>query len=262
MSKTDWGRFELAVADEDIRNIIAASQGPAGSGKTFFWFTAPDPIAYFGFDPGGMKGVKEKVLKDFPDKEIRFVDYCPDFNIGKLPKEERVARAIEVMAQFQADWDIAISNARTLIVDKEPHVWEMLRYAHDEVDSPDPKNFHELNLLLRGWVHDAETAKRNLGLIRGVHDTWGVTGVSRNGNKQQGFTGVMKPDGNKYIPELVQLNLGHRWDADEREFKVKILEKCRLGEAASLMGEEYGNLDFLTLAMTLYPDSEPSEWGL
>lgn len=264
MAKTqpnDWGRFQIAVPDENIRNIVGASEGLAGSGKTRFWFTAPDPIAYFQFDPGGRKGTREQIAQDFPGKEIRYIDYCPDFNIGKLPKEDRVSRAIEVLGQFQEDWDVAIRKARTLIIDREPDLWEMVRYAHDEVDSPDPKSFHELNLMLKGWIQDAETNGKNLGLIRGLKDTWGVTGISNSGKKQQGFTGILKADGNKYIPDWVQLNMRHRWDNDSREFKVQILEKCRLGNAVDLMGTEYGGMDFLTLATILYPESEPSEWG-
>ncbi len=255
MSKQpDWGRFELATPDDSARCIIAASQGVAGSGKTHFWLTAPQPIAYFGFDPGGLKGLKSNPA--FRGMDLRFIDYCGDLNIGKLQKDERMARAIEIMGQFQEDWDVAIRNARTLVWDKEAHVWEMLRYAHNEVDSPEPKSFHELNLMYRGWIQDAEANERNLGLIRGVHDTWGKTGnISRSGKEQMGFTGIFKPEGQKYVPELVQVNMEHRWDEDDREFKLKILEKCRLGNTKELMGQEFGGLDFGLLAVTLYPES-------
>lgn len=254
----DWGRFELVTPDEGNRSIIAASQGVAGSGKSHFWLTAPDPIAYFLFDPGGLKGLRNNPL--FTDKEVMCRDYCGDLNIGMLPEDERMQRSLDVMGEFKEDWTVAIRNARTLVVDKEPMVWEMLRYAHDEVKSPTPKNFHELNLMYRGWIQDAETNQRNLGLIRDTHDTWGKIGVSREGRPQLGFTGKMKPDGQKYVPGLVQINLEHRWDEEERGFQVKILEKCRLGEAKDLMGKEFPDLDFLTLGMILYPESEESEW--
>lgn len=261
MAKTskDWGRFSRVTADDTDRNIVASSQGLPGSGKSHFWLTAPDPIAWFLFDPGGLKGLKNNPL--FAEKEVHCIDYCGELNIGKLPKEERIARSIEAFEHFQEDWDVAIRNARTLVVDKESMLWEMVRYAHDEVDSPTPKNFHELNLLYRGWVQDAETNGRNLGLIRDMHDTWGKIGVSREGKPQQGFTGKFKPDGQKYVPGLVQVNLEHRWDEDTREFNVKILEKCRLGSAATLMGKEFPGFGFVDLALTVYPDSDPEEWA-
>lgn len=255
---TDWGRFELLTPDESTRSIVASSQGTAGSGKSHFWLTAPDPIAYFLFDPGGLKGLRNNEL--FTEKEIRVIDYCGELNIGKLPKVERIAQSLEAFERFQADWDVAIRNAKTLIIDKESLLWEMVRYAHDEVESPTPKNFHELNLLYRGWVQDAEVHGKNLGLIRDMHDTWGKIGVSREGKPQQGFTGKFKPDGQKYVPSLVQINLEHRWDDENREFVLKVLEKCRLGNAVDLMGKEFPGFNFMDLAMTVYPDSSPEEW--
>lgn len=254
----DWGRFELLTPEADARTIIATSQGLPGGGKSHFWLTAPGPIAWFLFDPGGLKGLRNNEL--FAGTEVHVRDYCGDINIGKLPKEDRMARSIEVVDQFQEDWDVAIRNARTLVVDKESMLWEVVRYAYDEVDSPTPKNFHELNLLYRGWVQDAEVHGRNLGLLRDMHDTWGKIGVSRDGRPQQGFTGKYKPDGQKYAVGLVQVNLEHRWNADASEFEVQILEKCRLGSAATLIGKTFPQLDFPTLGTILYPNSEMEDW--
>lgn len=261
MAEPDWGRFELATPDENARNIVAASEGPGGSGKSHFWLTAPDPIAYFLFDPGGLKGLKNNEL--FAGRDIRFIDYSQKLNFGKMDRKERVTAAVEVMDEFQEDWDVAIRNARSLVWDKEDHVWEGLRYAHDEVDAPDPKSFHELNLHYRGWFTEAETAGRNFGVIRGMKEVWGKTGgVSRaTGKPQMGFTGEQVPRGQKEVRELVQVNLSHRWDNKQRKFIVTILEKCRLGNAIDMMGREFAGLDFLTLATLLYPESEPSEWG-
>jgi hypothetical protein len=256
----DWGAFE-SLSDTDTLSIIASSQGVGGAGKTHFWLTAPDPIAYFLFDPGGLKGLKSNPL--FKEKDIRVIDFSKKLDYGRIPKGERVARAIEVMQEFDEAWPVALQMARTAVIDKEDVLWETLRYAYDEVDSPEPKNFYELNMQYKGLIVQAENAGMNLGLIRGMKDTWGKTGVSaKTGKPQMGFTGEMKPRGQKEVTELVQVNLEHRWDDDDREFKVKILEKCRLGNAVELMGQEYPNLDFLTLAMFLYPESEPSDWGL
>lgn len=256
---TTWGRFTPITTEDDTRSIIASSQGLAGSGKSHFWLTAPGPIAYFLFDPGGLKGLKNNPL--FSEKDIRCVDYCGDLNIGKLPREERVARSLEIFQQFQEDWDVAIRKARTLVIDKETMLWEMVRYAHDEVYSPVPKEFHELNLLYRGWIQDAEVNGKNLGLIRDVQDTWGKIGVSREGKPQLGFTGKFRPEGQKKVPGLVQINMEHRWDDDNREFAVKILEKCRLGEAARLINKEFPDMNFATLGMMLFPQSTEEDWA-
>lgn len=262
MAKTspDWGAFEPMGADTSMRSVIASSQGDGGSGKTHFWLTAPDPIAYFLFDPGGLKGLKNNPL--FSERDVRVIDFSKRLDYGRIPKEERVARAGEVMALFDEAWPVALRNARTLVIDKEDSCWETIRYAYDEVSSPTPKNFYELNMQYRGLIVQAEAAGVNLGLIRGMKDTWGKTGVSAQGKPQMGFTGEMKPRGHKEVPELVQVSLAHEWDDAAREFKVQILQKCRLGNAVELMGTEYANLDFLTLALLLYPESTPEEWGL
>lgn len=261
MSKANnWGAFE-PLSDNTGRSIIASSQGIGGAGKTHFWLTAPEPIAYFLFDPGGLKGLKENAL--FREKDIRVIDFSKLLDYGRIPQEERVKRALEVMNGFDEAWPVACAMARTAVVDKEDALWETMRYAHDEVASPEPKNFYELNAQYRGLFVQAEKAEMNFGLIRGMKDTWGKTGVSRTtGKPQMGFTGEMKPRGQKEVTELVQINLEHRWDEDDREFKVRILEKCRLGNAVELLGVEFGNIDFLTLALTLYPESSPEEWGL
>lgn len=254
----DWGRWERTTPDEEVRSIIAASQGLAGSGKSHFWLTAPDPIAFFLFDPGGLKGLKANPL--FRDKDIRVRDYCGEINLGKLPKDERVARSLDMLERFQEDWDIAVNLAKTLVVDKESMLWEIVRYAHDEVSSPTPKNFHELNMMYRGWIQDAEANGRNLGLIRDMHDTWGKIGVSREGKPQLGFTGKYRPDGQKYVPGLVQLSMQHEWDEDSREFNVTILDKCRLGEAKRLMGKSFPELTFPMLGTILFPETEEADW--
>jgi hypothetical protein len=254
----DWGEFELLTPEVNANSIIASSQGAAGSGKSHFWLTAPGPIAYFLFDPGGLKGLRNNPL--FSEKEVRVQDYCSRANIAKLPRDERVQRSLEILQAFQEDWNRAVKLAKTLVIDKESLLWEIIRYAHNEVDSPTPKDFHELNLMYRGWVQDAENNGVNLGLIRDMHDTWGKIGVSRDGRPQQGFTGKYRPDGQKYVPGLVQINLEHRWDEDSREFYVKILEKCRLGEAKRLMSKEFPEMDFPMLGQLLFAGTTEEDW--
>ena len=176
-------------------------------------------------------------------------------------KKARVARGLEVMKEFDAAWDQALAGARTIVIDKEDMLWETRRYAHDEVESPEPKKFHELNLEHKALVVQAEAQGLNLGFIRGMKETWGKIGVSRStGRDQMGFTGEFLPRGHKSLDEDVQINLEHRWDDEARLFKVKILDKCRLGEAVTLMGEEYEMLEFPDLGVKLYPETERDMW--
>lgn len=258
-SKGDgWGEDFKPAQETNTRSIMWASQGQAGSGKSHFALTAPDPIAYFLLDPAGLKGLVSNDL--FKDKDIRVIDLSKMLDWGRVEKEERVKRAMEVVHKFDTNWDIAIKKARTIVIDKDDALWETIRYAHDEVFSPTPKNFNELNLDYLALFIQAEAAGVNFCMVRGMKKVWGVTGYSSQGRKQMGFTGEEEPRGQKEVAERVQINLAHRWDNEAREFKVKILDKCRIGDAVELLGTEYPNLDFPMLGTLCYPQTEESDW--
>ncbi len=262
--ENQWGKFGNAQAAAAERyNIVGSSQGVGGAGKTHFWLTAPAPIAYFLLDPGGLKGMMHK--PEFKKKEVKLIDFSGRMDWGRQERPERVKRALDIFKEFEAAWDIAIKMARTIVIDKEDKFWETMRYAHDEVDSPTPKNFYELNLDYAALIAQAESNGLNLGLIRGMKEKWGKTGQRLDRQTGQmkdtmGFTGEQIPRGQKEVTELVQINLEHSWDDEEKEFKVKILEKCRLGNAKELMGKEFHNLDFMTLGLELYPDVDVDVW--
>ena len=266
MSKTtttsrsnEWGRFESADQSERY-NIIGSSQGVGGSGKTHFWLTAPEPIAVFLFDPAGLKGLTGR--SEFRDKDIRVINYYEKINLGSIrEKEERARVSLEALHDFRADWVVALKKARTIVWDKEDHIWEMMRYATHEDYSAEPKTFYELNMEYRGMFADAEAAGVNFGVVRGMREKWGKTGVSRaSGKPTYGGLGELIPRGQKEVEELVQINLDHQWNEEQRAFVVKILDKCRLGNAVELLGQELANLDFTTLAMLLYPDAPSDVW--
>lgn len=255
----DWGRFDVA-ADDERYNIIAASQGMGGSGKTHFWLTAPDPIAVFLFDPAGLKGLMQR--PEFKSKDIRVINYYNEVNFGAMrEKKDRAEAALEALQRFREDWQVFLKKFRTGVWDKEDHVWEMIRYACNEDYSAEPKTYYELNMEYRGMFSDAEQAGVNFGVIRGMKEKWGKTGVSRaTGKPTYGSLGEFVPRGQKEVEELVQINLDHRWDNEKRAFVTTILDKCRLGNAEALLGQEYDNLDFLTLASMLYPDAPEDVW--
>ena len=259
----EWGRFQQADASERY-NIVGSSQGDGGSGKTHFWLTAPDPIAVFLFDPAGLKGLMKR--DEFRHKDIRVINYYELVNLGAMrEKEDRAKASLEALNQFRDDWRVALKHARTTLWDKEDHVWEMMRYATNEDYSAEPKSYYELNMEYRGMFTDAESAGVNFGVIRGMREKWGKTGQRvdrRTGMVKETFGGLGEfvPRGQKEVEELVQINLAHRWDEERRAFVTTILNKCRLGNALELLGQESDNLDFLTLATLLYPDADASVW--
>jgi hypothetical protein len=251
-SSNKWGRFQEVDRSDDGSSIVWASEGVGGSGKSHFLLTAPEPIAVHLFDPGGLKGLVNNEL--FKTKEIRVIQYS--FNPGKLSVDDRPKAAQDALEEFLENQGVALKNARTIGFDKEDHVWEMLRYARLEAVSDRPANYYELNLEYRGWFHDAEIAGVNLGVIRGMKEKWGKTGSNREGKATYGSLGELEPRGQREVPELVQIVLRHRWDNEAKEFMVKVHEKCRIGPAKELIGEEFSGLDFPTLASLVYPEGD------
>lgn len=248
--KKSWGRFEQA--DREIRyRMLWSSQGHGGSGKSHFLLTAPDPIAVHLFDPIGLEGLVRQPL--FAEKDIRVIEY--KFNPIAIPKEDRAKVAQDVLGQFLEDYDVAVANARTVGWDKEDYVWELLRYASFGEFGDRPANYYELNMQYRNLFQKAADAGVNLGVIRGMKESWG-----QNAKGSPVSTGKFEPRGMKEVPELVQVNLGHRWDDDTNTFNVQVLEKCRLN--ADLIGQDLGAADFVTVATQLYPETmdTPEVW--
>jgi hypothetical protein len=250
----DWGQWE-EVDRSDSYSITWSSEGVGGSGKTHFLLTAPEPIAVHMFDPDGLAGLKKNPL--FKKKDIRVIQY--NFNPGDLSEDDRPKAAEDALAQFRENQRTALKNARSIGWDKEDHVWEMVRYAHLESYTGKPSNYYELNLLYRGFFHDAAMAGVNMGVIRGLKKVWGKTGTSKEGKTQYGYTDAVEARGQGEIPELVQVVLRHRWDADSRSFVATIHEKCRVGDAENLLGTEHVGLTFKELGVLLYPETEEME---
>jgi hypothetical protein len=248
----NWGRFEQA-SREDRYRLLGSSQGPGGSGKTHFWLTAPEPIAVMLFDPIGLEGLTRQPL--FREKDIRVIEY--KFNPGKLAESDRPKAAQDNLEQFIDDYRIALKMARTTIFDKEDYIWEMLRYARLGSISDRPSSYYELNLEYRNWFQEAADSGMNLGVIRGMKEKWGTKKNPKTGAEQPFATGTLEPRGMKEVPELVQVNLEHKWVEGEG-FVVKVMDKCRLN--SDLIGQEFPGLDFMTLALAMYPESSESDW--
>lgn len=254
----NWGAW-VEPDRSDNYSLIWSSEGVGGSGKTHFGLSAPDPICVHLFDPGGLKGLIKNPL--FKKKDIKVIEYS--FNPGRLEEGDRPAAAQEALEQFLENQAVALKNARTILLDKEDHAWEMLRYAKLEAVSDRPANYYELNLEYRGWFHDAEMAGVNFGAIRGMKEKWGKTGANREGKATFGSLGELEPRGQKEVPELVQVVLRHRWDADVGDFIATIYEKCRVGNAKKLIGREFPSLTFRELGEAIYPetaDMDDSPW--
>src|SRR5438128_15529 len=135
MAKTSpFARYSPAV-DEVKHRLIGLSVGEVGSRKTSFWLEGPGPIVVFSLDQG-LEGVVNRELKNNPGKEIYYKEYA------WMPTEETSQDdAIALRDELTEDYEHAIQNARTVIIDKETDVWELFRYAEFGAPNDAPRNY-------------------------------------------------------------------------------------------------------------------------
>lgn len=254
----NWGNF-TPVNHETRYRLIWRSYGGEKTGKDHFGLTAPGPIAIQSFDIG-LEGVVEKFLKaPLGPKEIRFVEY--EFERGKTSRQD----AEDLRDRFIADFEHALTVARTIIWDTETEVWEVFRTAEhgtnkQGVATDAPKDYVKLNAMYRDLIQLAYDADVNLQLIQKVKEKWiSVPKKDENGRtvgEKPSATGEMEPTGFKECGYLVQANLRHSWDK-ENGFVVHVVN-CR--QNMGIAGQEFAGLDFPTMAQLVFPESSEEQW--
>ena len=244
----DWGEWQ-EVDRSDGHYLITANEGGAGSGKTHFLLTAPEPIAVHLFDPGGLNGLKKNKL--FKTKDIRVIEY--NISLGSYDNNDRQKVAQEAVERFEEQQAIALKNARTIGLDKEDYLWQMRRFAEFGEASNTPKNYDGINMQHQAMFHEVEMAGINFCAIRGTKKKWGASAGA-------GYTDEVEPRGMPQVPELVQIQLRHRFDKDANEFVTQITDKCRVGDdPKSMYWSEHVGLTFRELGEMIYPETADME---
>jgi hypothetical protein len=231
--------FKSITADIP-RRLIWVSSGREKCGKNHFGLTAPGPIYGQYFDPGGLEGVAEKFLEaPLGPKDIKAVYY----KFNKRADDQEHAR--EVKEKFIEDYQKALKHARTIQWD-ETEFWEVCRFAEFGRESARGREYGPLNGEYRGLIMDAYNAGVNLQLIQKVKEAW----------EDDKPTGVMIPTGFKQAANVAQVNLSHTWDL-ELGFQTTITN-CR--QNMGIAGDVNTDLDFVTLAQLVFPDTTEEDW--
>ncbi len=247
---TTWGNFQ-PVESKVRHRLIFRSYGPEKCGKNHFGLTAPGPIAIQSFDVG-LEGVVEKFLKSpLGPKEIVATHY--EFDRNDCSQEA----AQELSARFDEDYDLALRRARTIIWDTETELWELDRFAEfgenaQGVSTDAPRNYVRLNGRYRDRIQRAYDSGVNLQLIQKVKERW-----TSNAKGSPVPSGVFEPTGFKEANYIVQVNLCHSWSKDQG-FGVHVIN-CR--QNMGIADETYYDIDFLTLAQLVFPDSSEEDWS-
>lgn len=257
------------VTKNILYRTIARSAGEVGSGKTYFWLTAPKPVFVHSIDQG-LEGVVEQLMNrgyiNEGDVQVAEYDWCPgDIEFKKLRNmKESETMDLQDLAIARRDQLIANhfyaleSGARTIVYDKESDVWQLFRYAEFGAPNDNPKNYDELNQRYIALINAVKSYDCSLGLIQSVKDEWGAFGEV---NKSTGRRGLAKSGrrvawGFDRLDELVFMDIEHiRRDG---EFFLKI-GKCR--QNSNLQDQEVPATTFAEFGTLLIDGSTEDDWA-
>lgn len=249
-----FDRYQRATIEAYQKfRVIGLSIGEPGARKTSFWLEAPGPIVSFSFDRG-LEGVVDRVLKEQPDKEI----YVKEYNWSPRRDQDFQEQAKDLRDQFEEDFDHAIANARTVILDKENDLWELYRYAEFGPEANEaPRNYPALNQRYREMINKPKDTDINFGLIEGMRDEWGSM-VKKSGAQGAAATGRRIRQGFKELDGLVHVCLLHTGlGPADWAFEVG---KVRGAGAINVAGQTFQNLTFPEFSQLLFPESDESCW--
>lgn len=231
-----------------IPRIVWSSGGDIGTGKTRFALTGPAPVIGLCFDRG-TEGVVEEFRND-NDKDIRIKNYDweptnENEDIG-VTKEE----AIKLRNLFFADFRNACNSARTVFIDTESALWNLVRYA--EFGSPKgdvPRDFDKANQLMQKYVALPKKLTINAGFLQSVKDDW--SGATKK-------SGLQKRWGFSETPKICQVDLYHTREGGDF---ITTINKARGTEAKTLQDKSFKNITLPMLGMMMFPDTEEDDWS-
>jgi len=223
------------------RRLILSIEALEGAGKTRCTLTTPGPSAFIHFDYG-----LEGVIEPFQSvKPIYIATVKLNFN---GTRERIIAAAEEELAKVEKNYQTALTQARTIVIDTGSELWELLRLAaFGKLEKVMPHQYAEVNQTMTRLIKLAYDSEANLLLTHRLKAEW-------INDKR---TGAYEFSGMKDIPFLVQAHARMWTDGEGYHLKVG---KCR--QNASVVGLELVNemITFPTLAQFVFPDSEPKDW--
>ena len=249
-------RFPRAVHELKQR-VIGISAGEPGSRKTSFWLEAPGPVVVFSFDQG-MEGVVNRIVEENPSKEIYISEYdwVPDAE-GNFTQEQ----AQEIRDRFTDDYEHALHNARTVLIDKETDLWSIFRYAEFGAPMADQqKDFDKVNARMRRVVNAAKPLDINLGFVDSLKDEWGAVVNKKTGAVGRGPTGERIRSGFNELDGLVHVELYHTGHGAKTW--TMTVGKVRGAGNPEVADQTFREpvLTFPEFALLMFPGSKESDW--
>jgi hypothetical protein len=223
------------------RRLILSIEALEGSGKTRFALTAPGPIAFINFDYG-LEGVVEAF-------QVKKPIYVANVKLNFDGSKDQIVKAAEQeLTTFEKNYQTALKQAKTIVVDTGTELWELMRLAaFGKLAQVMPHHYAPVNQEMTRLIKLAYDSDANLIVTHKLKEQW----VNDKRTGQYEFAGM------KDIPFLVQAH-ARLWSAEDG-YHLRV-GKCR--QNAQVTGLELMNdmITFPTLAQFVFPDSEQSDW--
>lgn len=252
-------------ADEAVRRrLICSICAREKEGKTHFGLTAPGPIGVINIDIG-LEGVIQKFIaeKQIVVSNVK-LDIPKDAN---LDKTSEIAK--EVWDRVVEDIDYSLGNHRTCLVDTGTEAWELLRLAEfGKLEQVKPHHYARPNGMFRTVYRRAYDSNCNFITLHKMKKEYvndKTTGnFERSGFSDTGFMVQVEALAYRIGPQSGKGIRDCEWDdnyfgEDDLGFRLKITD-CR--QNPGVVGTVLAGplLNFVGLATTVFPDSDPEEW--
>lgn len=240
-------------ADQPVKQrIIWAGFGEPGSGKTTFGLTAPGPIIIQSFDKG-LEGVVEKYQDE---KDIYVAEY--DWNPAE-GAERGQDEACDLRDKFIADFEHAITVARTVIWDKETDIFRLFKYAEFGFSEKGaPQDWDALKNRIRRLLNMPKALDINFGVIQGMKNEWVSKANNKTGNMGITQSGNRVRSGMDDVEALVHINIEHVF-TPSGGFEMNI-GKARGPGGSDVQGRSLPGLTFAEFAVLCFPGTDETDW--
>jgi hypothetical protein len=222
MNKESFDSHGFAEVSQLVAaRLIMALSGLEKTGKTHLALTAPAPITYLSLDFG-----TDGVIQPFAAKKlIRIKEYKIPKARKSVERAEAMKQAEEVWEEFKDDYQFALDNSRTVVVDTETEVYELIRLARfGKLEQVKPMHYGPLYRELKEVIIKAAyESMANVILLQRLKKEY----------KADAWTGQYEASGYSGIPYDVQVNARTFIDK-EGSFSLYI-DNCR--QNATLRGQ-------------------------
>jgi hypothetical protein len=249
--------FTLATGKVKHRLLVSV-EAQEKAGKNHFGFTAPGPIYFHSFDFGD-EGVIQKFQPGGRYYREGLRIYKAEYKLKVAPGSAvqlAADTARPVWATFYQNYYEGLRLGRTTVVDTATEAHEVLRMAEfGKLTQVMPHHYAPVNTAMKDLWRAAADSNSNLVMLHRMKEEWENTVV--NGKEKGNKTGRWEMAG--YKGTYFEAQVCCRAYKEDGQFKLLVFD-CRQNPDLEGMVLEGEMLNFKTLGMLVFPESEESEW--